>query len=80
MWVGQVTIYNLGSINADHFYHVSHLPVPGETLAASRFTTGLGGKGANQSVAAARAGSEVVQSAPLAKMGPGRSRDCESLG
>ena len=53
-------IYNLGSINADHFYQVSHLPLPGETLAASRFATGLGGKGTNQSVAAAKAGSDVV--------------------
>ncbi len=55
-----MTIYNLGSINADHFYAVPHLPAPGETLAAMDVTTGLGGKGANQSVAAARAGADVV--------------------
>lgn len=55
-----MTVYNLGSINADHFYAVPHLPVPGETLAAMTLTTGLGGKGANQSVAAARAGADVV--------------------
>ncbi|WP_457650790.1 ribokinase [Profundibacter sp.] len=55
-----MTIYNLGSINADHFYQVSHLPDPGETLAADAFSTGLGGKGINQSVAAAQAGSKVV--------------------
>jgi ribokinase len=54
-----MTIYNLGSINIDHFYKVPHLPAPGETLAASAFSTGLGGKGANQSVAVSRAGSEV---------------------
>lgn len=52
-------IFNLGSINADHFYQVPHLPGPGETLAATGFSTGLGGKGANQSVAAARAGATV---------------------
>ncbi len=55
-----MTIYNLGSINADHFYQVPHLPEPGETLAADGFSTGLGGKGINQSVAAALAGSKVV--------------------
>ena len=42
-----MTIFNLGSINADLFYHVPHLPAPGETLAARSFTRGLGGKGAN---------------------------------
>ena len=52
-------IYNLGSINADYFYQMPHLVRPGETLAATSLTTGLGGKGANQSVAAALAGAEV---------------------
>lgn len=55
-----MTIYNLGSINIDHVYRVPHLPGPGETLAASGLKTGLGGKGANMSVAAARAGSHVA--------------------
>lgn len=55
-----MTIYNLGSINADHIYSVEHLPSPGETLSANSFETGLGGKGINQSVAAALAGSNVV--------------------
>jgi len=55
-----MTIYNLGSINADHIYGVGHLPSPGETLSANSFATGLGGKGTNQSVAAALAGSDVV--------------------
>lgn len=53
-------IWNLGSINIDHVYRVPHLPAPGETLAASAYTVGLGGKGANQSVAAARAGAQVL--------------------
>lgn len=55
-----MTIYNLGSINADHFYTLPHLPRPGETLAADQFQTGLGGKGANQSVAVSRAGGDVI--------------------
>ncbi len=55
-----MAIYNLGSINADYFYHVPHLPGPGETLAATDMTRGLGGKGANMSVAAARAGAHAA--------------------
>lgn len=55
-----MTIFNLGSINADLFYRVPHLPGPGETLAARSFERGLGGKGANMSVAAARAAARCV--------------------
>lgn len=54
-----MTIWNLGSINADMVYDLPHLPAPGETLAARRLDRFLGGKGANMSVAAARAGSCV---------------------
>ncbi|MCY4290243.1 MAG: ribokinase [Roseovarius sp.] len=52
-------VYCLGSINVDYFYRVPHLVRPGETLAAVSLDRELGGKGANQSIAAARAGSEV---------------------
>ena len=52
-------IFNLGSINTDHFYRLPHLPEAGETLAATAYERGLGGKGANQSVALARAGANV---------------------
>lgn len=51
-----MAIWNLGSINIDHVYRLPRLPLPGETLAAHGHAIGLGGKGANQSVAAARAG------------------------
>lgn len=51
-----MAIWNLGSINIDHVYRMQSLPRPGETLAALAFSMGLGGKGANQSIAAARAG------------------------
>ncbi len=54
-----MTVWNLGSINADYFYSVSHLPAPGETLACASHTRGLGGKGANISVAASRAAAHV---------------------
>jgi ribokinase len=55
-----MTIFNLGSINADLVYRVPHLPGPGETLAARSLQRGLGGKGANMSVAAARAAARCV--------------------
>lgn len=55
-----MTVFNLGSINIDHVYRVPHLPAPGETLSALAYAQGLGGKGANQSVAAARAGARAV--------------------
>ncbi len=54
-----MAIWNLGSINSDLFYAVPHLPKPGETLAATGFQRGLGGKGTNISVAAARAAAHV---------------------
>lgn len=52
-------VWCMGSINVDMFYDVPHIPAPGETLASTNHSTGLGGKGANQSVAAARAGASV---------------------
>ncbi len=55
-----MAIYNLGSINADLLYSVAHLPARGETLAATGLRQGLGGKGANMSVAAARGAARVV--------------------
>ncbi|PYG26563.1 ribokinase [Pelagimonas varians] len=55
-----MTIFNLGSINVDLVYRVPHLPGPGETIASTSFKKGLGGKGANMSVAIARAGSRCT--------------------
>ncbi len=62
-----MTIYNLGSINIDKVLRVPHFPAPGETLAAESYAEGLGGKGANQSVAIARAGAKAVH---LGAVGP----------
>ncbi len=52
-------VFNFGSINVDMVYRVPHLVQPGETLASLSLETVLGGKGANQSVALARAGVNV---------------------
>jgi len=54
-----MAITNIGSINLDNVYRVDAFAAPGETLLVSEYSAGLGGKGANQSIAAARAGSQV---------------------
>ncbi|MBZ9556851.1 MULTISPECIES: ribokinase [unclassified Modicisalibacter] len=53
-------LYNYGSINIDHVYRVPHLVRPGETLTSHGYRQVLGGKGANQSLAMARAGGDVT--------------------
>jgi ribokinase len=50
----------LGSINMDLIANVSRLPKPGETVAGNHFVTAPGGKGANQALAARRAGATVA--------------------
>lgn len=55
-----MTVYNFGSINIDYVYRVKRFVQPGETLASDSLETVLGGKGANQSVALARAGATVT--------------------
>jgi ribokinase len=49
-----ITVF--GSANLDLIGTVSRLPKPGETVAGSTFSTAPGGKGANQALAARRAG------------------------
>ena len=49
----------LGSVNMDLVVRTGHLPAPGETTAGTDFVTLPGGKGANQAIAAARAGGRV---------------------
>lgn len=50
----------IGSSNTDMIVKVDHLPQPGETLLGGDFASTCGGKGANQAVAAARAGGAVT--------------------
>lgn len=51
----------VGSINQDLVAQVTRIPGPGETLLATGFARFGGGKGANQAVAAARAGRASVR-------------------
>ncbi|AVZ72465.1 ribokinase [Streptomyces lunaelactis] len=50
----------LGSTNMDLVAYVAHAPKRGETVTGREFRTIPGGKGANQAVAAARAGGDVA--------------------
>ncbi|GAB4358746.1 MAG: ribokinase [Kiloniellaceae bacterium] len=52
-----ITVF--GSLNADLVCPVAQLPVPGETVTGPAYTVVAGGKGANQALAAARAGAAV---------------------
>lgn len=52
-----ITVF--GSVGIDLLFSVPHLPAVGETVLTPAFTTAMGGKGANQAVAAARDGGKV---------------------
>ena len=52
-----ITVF--GSINMDLIATTARLPKPGETVAGTGFSTAAGGKGANQALAARRAGATV---------------------
>jgi ribokinase len=50
----------VGSINVDHIVSAPRFPSPGETILGTSVTSSVGGKGANQAVAAALAGATVT--------------------
>ena len=50
----------VGSSNTDMIIKIDRIPKPGETVIGGKFSTAAGGKGANQAVAAARAGGKVT--------------------
>ena len=58
-------ILNLGSLNIDYVYKVDKFLLPGETKSSLSLNIHCGGKGLNQSIAAAKAGNEVDHAAYL---------------
>ena len=57
--MGKAVIAVVGSAMMDLTAYAKVLPEPGQTLVGGLFTTGFGGKGANQAVIAAHCGAEV---------------------
>jgi ribokinase len=55
-----VALVVLGSANRDYTVLVERHPLPGETVLGGALTVATGGKGANQAVAAARAGAQPI--------------------
>lgn len=53
-------IINFGSLNIDNVYNVREFVKPGQTIFTDSFHVAAGGKGLNQSIAAARAGAKVI--------------------
>lgn len=62
-------ILNIGSMNLDMVYQMDHIVQPGETEASYGMNVFLGGKGINQSVAAAQAGAEVYHGGMIGEDG-----------
>ena len=67
-------ILNFGSCNIDYVYAVDHSAMPGETISSSSLSLFAGGKGLNQSIAAAKAGASIYHAGCLGNDG-GMLRD-----
>ncbi len=62
-------ILNFGSLNIDHVYCVDAFVQPGETKSSLSMEDHCGGKGLNQSIAAARAGAQVKHAGVIGRDG-----------
>lgn len=69
-------LYNFGSLNIDHVYHVASHVKTGETISAKSYNVYIGGKGLNQSIAASKAGAQVVH---IGSIGPDGARLKQAL-
>ncbi|NLC42505.1 MAG: ribokinase [Erysipelothrix sp.] len=69
-------LFNFGSLNIDHVYDVTHQVQTGETITATSYDVFIGGKGLNQSIAASKAGAQVVH---IGAIGPDGSLLKEAL-
>ena len=62
-------ILNFGSLNIDYVYRVGQIARPGQTINGRSFEVFAGGKGANQSVALAKANAHVVHAGRIGPEG-----------
>lgn len=73
-------VLNFGSLNLDYVYSVSHMVLPGETLASGGMDTFCGGKGLNQSIALAKAGVPVYHAGMVGEEGEPLLNACKAAG
>jgi ribokinase len=66
-------LVTLGSVNIDHILNLDHFPHPGETVSGNQYRIAFGGKGANQAVAAGRAGADITFLACIGADDPGKN-------
>ncbi|KAF8636160.1 hypothetical protein AX17_003744, partial [Amanita inopinata Kibby_2008] len=69
-----------GSINNDEYFYVQSISRPGETISSTGYKRRIGGKGANQAVAIARAGGSVVFYGTIGKDGSWLKDEMKSYG
>ena len=62
-------ILNFGSLNIDYVYRVAGIVRPGETISSKSFDIFAGGKGANQSLALAKAGANISHAGKIGAEG-----------
>ena len=62
-------IINFGSLNIDNVYNVQEFVKPGQTIFSNSLQVAAGGKGLNQSIAAARAGAPVIHAGCIGQNG-----------
>ena len=73
-------IINVGSINIDEVFRVEEIVKVGQTIASLSYSRSNGGKGANQSVAAALAGGEVWHVGKIGRDGHSLIADMKDTG
>ncbi len=73
-------ILNFGSLNIDYVYRVDAFVRPAETKSCKSFLINCGGKGLNQSIAAARAGASVFHAGMVGNNGAFLSDKLEENG
>ncbi len=78
--IGMARILNFGSLNIDDVYHLDHFVRPGETITSWDNLCMVGGKGLNQSIALARAGTPVYHAGKIGQDGKKLSQILEENG
>ena len=73
-------VLNIGSMNLDMVYQMDHIVQPGETESSFGMNIFLGGKGINQSIAAAKAGAQVFHGGMIGPDGQPFLDACKEYG